>query len=203
MDANDTNPDQNFDTDAPENNEELELQMLRERAKTMGIPIAPNLKLKGLRKKIADHLEGESDDDGDSSQKIALISKQQLMQQTRENMRKTQLALVRCQIYNLNPEKNDLRGEIITVANKFLGTVRRMVPFGDATERGYHIEQCIFNDLKERKFQQKRKKKGARGDEIETRMVPEYNLVVLPTLSPAEIQDLAVRQAAAQRVSTE
>lgn len=188
----------------------LELKMLRDRAKSMNIPISNNMKLENIRKRIDDHLNGKSndageedDEDGEETPAAAKKTRQQVIQEIRENLRREELALVRCQIYNLNPEKNDLRGEIITVANKYLGTVRKMVPFGEATDGGYHIPRCIYNDLKSRKFQQKSQKKGQKGTEMQTRMVPEYNIVVMEPLSPAEMQDLAVRQAAAQRVSAE
>lgn len=60
---------------------------------------------------------------------------------------------LRCRVYNLNPAKADLPGEIISVSNRFIGTVRKFIPFGEATENGYHIPRVLVQDLKSRQFQ--------------------------------------------------
>lgn len=109
------------------------------------------------------------------------------------------MALIRCRITNLDPKKKDLQGEIFTVANEILGTIRKYIPYGDATEQGYHIEKVLFDQLEDRKFQQIRTIKDARTGTTrpETRWVKEFSLEVLPQLTQEELNRLATAQAAA------
>ena len=57
----------------------------------------------------------------------------------RQYLQAEQMKLVRCRITCMDPKKADLTGEIFTVANEYLGTVRKFVPFGEITDNGYHI----------------------------------------------------------------
>lgn len=188
-----------------------ELALLKERAKTLGIPIAGNIKLETLKSKIAAKLAGEKEveEDEDDEEEEAPKSKAkserkktkaEIEQDIRDRLQKDKMALVRCQIYNLNPSKRDLQGEIVTVANKYLGTVRKFIPFGEQTDNGYHIPKVLFEELKRKKFQHVKTKKVNGQIQVETRMVPEYNLVVLDPLSKEELAELALKQSAAERL---
>jgi len=111
------------------------------------------------------------------------------------------MALVRVQIYNNNPAKSDLHGEIITAGNKYLGNIRKMIPFGEATENGYHIPKILLSDLRRRKYQQVKSVKNQDGTErVSTRLVPEYTIVELDPLTEKELKELSLKQAAAERV---
>lgn len=180
-----------------------ELQLLKERAKILGIPTG-NVGVDTLRKKIQDKLEGKTDEKAVvSGAGDVPKTKAQIEQETRERLQLEQMRLVRCRIYNLNPQKNDLRGEIITVGNKYLGTVRKFIPFGEVTDGGYHIPMCIYKELKGKKFQQIRTKSKNGQIEVSRRMVPEYNIEILPPLTKDELEELALQQAAAERLSNE
>lgn len=197
-----TNP---AETEAPESPLD-ELKLLKERARTMGIPISGNIGIDTLKKKIEAKLSGSQEQEPEEvvdEQEPAPkpMTKAQRDQELRDRLRKEKTKLVRCRIYNLNPNKRDLRGEIITVGNRYLGTVRKFIPFGEATDGGYHIPQVIFDDLKSRKFQQIQTKKNRKGqDELTTRMVPEYSIEILPPLTKEELAELATKQAAAERL---
>ncbi len=180
-----------------------ELQLLKERAKILGIPTG-NVGVDTLRKKIQDKLEGKTDEKAVvSGAGDVPKTKAQIEQETRERLQLEQMRLVRCRIYNLNPQKNDLRGEIITVGNKYLGTVRKFIPFGEVTDGGYHIPMCIYKELNGKKFQQIRTKSKNGQIEVSRRMVPEYNIEILPPLTKDELEELALQQAAAERLSNE
>lgn len=178
-----------------------ELELLKERARTMGIPVG-NSGVDTLKKKIQDKLDGKQEvqEEGSEVTESAPKTRRQTEQETRENLWAEHMALVRCRIYNLNPQKRDLQGEIITVANRYLGTVRKFIPFGEATDNGYHIPKVIYNDLKSRKFQQISTKQKNGKIEVSTRMVPEYNIEILPQLTMEELEELKINQAAAERV---
>lgn len=212
-----------------------ELQLLKERAKTMGISHSPNIGVEALKEKInakmenraskEDEDEDKNEDEENDEEEIPeyetesakrrsarmkarsaakkAVSKKETTQQIRDRLQKEAMRLVRCRIYNMNPSKADLKGEIVTVANKYIGTVRKMIPFGEGTDSGYHIPHILLKELQSRKFQQLRPKK-IRGIEQapERRMVPEYNIEILPNLTRKELRELAEKQAAAERLGS-
>lgn len=116
-----------------------ELELLKERAKTLGIKHSPNIGVDGLREKIEAKLAGTAEDESDSAEPINKLTPGQ----ARANAHLEEMKLIRLRIANMNPAKADLNGEIFTVANKVIGTVRKFVPYGDATENGYHVPNVI------------------------------------------------------------
>ena len=177
------------------------LENLKNRAKTMGITHSGNIGADALSKKINDHLEGkpaekETKQKSQGSEKKP-ISKEQGI---RQDMNLSQMKLIRVRIANMNPAKNDLEGEIVTIGNKFLGTVRKFVLFGEATDMGYHIPQIIYEELKSRKFQMIKTRKVKGQIVVDTRLVPEYSIEIMPQLSVKELKELADKQGAAERL---
>ena len=174
-----------------------ELSILKDRARVMGITFSPNIGVDALRKKINDKLTGA---DAEEAEEVsAPKTRLQIEQETRQTQRREMMKLVRCRIVNQNPHKRDLPGEIVTVANKFVGTVRKFIPFGEASENGYHIPQIIYDDLKDRKYQHVMSRTVNGRIEVKTRQVPEYALTVLPPLTEEELAKLAAAQNAASR----
>lgn len=180
-----------------------ELTLLKERARTLGIPLSGNIGVDKLRERIRLKLEGSSDvaDEADEAPK-AKKSKAQIEQEIRDELYARCMALVRCRVYNLNPSKRDMHGDIITVANRYLGTVRKFIPFGEETDGGYHIPQVLVDELKARQFQSIQTVQKNGKIEVKTRMVPEYNIEILPPLTEAELHELAISQAAAERLGS-
>jgi hypothetical protein len=117
----------------------------------------------------------------------------------REHMVQSQMKLVRLRIQNLDPKKKDLPGEVFTVANEFLGAVKKYIPYGEASDEGYHVPYCIFTELESRRFQNIRTftDKITRQIKIETSWAREFSLEVLPPLTTEELTQLASAQAAA------
>ena len=205
--------------DEEETNSPLEeLALLKDRARQMGIPISGNIGVDKLRDRIANHLAGQQEEEEEEAEEEEVaapvvaatpkprpLTKAEKEQKLRRDVQAENLSLVRCRIYNLNPMKRDLPGEIITVANRYLGTVAKYIPFGEATEGGYHIPKVLYKNLKGRKFQQvtTRKIPGTAQIEVKRRMVPEYNIELLPPLTKAELSELGLKQAAAQRLERE
>lgn len=208
MNDNVTSSEQDEEITSP-----TELDMLKDRARTLGVEFSGNIGVETLKKRIELKLSGGSSDDADDeaeeetaeapAAKARPKTKAEQEMELRENLRKEKMALVRCRIYNLNPGKRDLHGEIVTVRNRYLGTVRKFIPFGEATENGYHIPKIIYDDLKARQFQQIGTKQKNGQIEVTKRMVPEYSIEVLPPLSKEELEELALKQAAAERLGAE
>lgn len=205
--------------DDPEDDEPMpdELTVLKERAKSMGLTFSPNIGLAALRGKVNEHLAsgdpapaGSSADDGndesDANDKDPAPAKIETFAEMRTRVRKEQLRLVRLRIMNMNPEKKDYPGEIFTVANEVVGIVKKFIPYGAATDDGYHVPWIIYKQLRARKFQQHTTRKDPRvpgGVVHDYRMVPEFNLEVLPDLTQEELDRLAAAQAAAMGIATE
>ena len=155
-----------------------ELELLKARADKLGIKYSPNIGIETLKERINAVLSPEKAE--------------------RTRVRNDALKLIRCQIVNLNPNKKAWEGEIITVWNKYTGTVRKFVPFGEKTVEGYHVPQIIYNVLKERKYLSISTYRDPITGEltVKTQWVPEFSLTVLPQLTKEQLAELAAAQKA-------
>lgn len=187
-----------------------QLTMLKQRARMMGIPFSNNISIETLKAKIEAKMNGEVD----PIQKADSLEEENLLQDPvnvpvkaetlRQRLHRENMRLIRLRIVNLDPKKKDLPGEIFTVANEVLGTVRKYVPFGEVTEDGYHVPYWIYKVMKSRKFLNIRTFKDRKNNNqirVEQSWAPEFALEVLPPLTQAEITKLAVAQAAAGGLS--
>lgn len=186
-----------------------ELALLKERAKQMGIPFSNNISLETLRKRISDKMEGKDVPEvnplaGDAeiaaitSAPVKLDAKQNALA-LRKMMQREQMKLVRVRITNMDPKKKDLPGEIWTVSNEYLGNVRKMIPYGEQTDEGFHIPYCLFRLLQSKRFLHIRtvKDRVTGVERQDKQWVKEFSLDVLPDLTKEELARLAAAQAAA------
>ena len=186
-----------------------ELALLKERAKQMGIPFSNNISLETLRKRISDKMEGKDVPEvnpltGDAeiaaitSAPVKLDAKQNALA-LRKMMQREQMKLVRERITNMDPKKKDLPGEIWTVSNEYLGNVRKMIPYGEQTDEGFHIPYCLFRLLQSKRFLHIRtvKDRVTGVERQDKQWVKEFSLDVLPDLTKEELARLAAAQAAA------
>ena len=179
-----------------------ELEVLKQRATLMNIKFSNNISVEKLREKIEAAQSATDEEEpvvevattNPLSQEAPVVKTMTLGQKIRQE----QLRLVRVRIQNLDPKKKDLPGEIITVANEYMGTVRKYVPFGEATDNGYHIPYCIYEFLKNRKFVNITTKKGKNGQlQVSHADVREFSIEVLPQLTQEELNRLGQAQIAA------
>ena len=219
MSTEDLNQEQSDDLQMPS-----ELDLLKQRATLMGIAFSNNIGEETLRQRIADK-QAELDaaasgaentgEEGDTVQQeqgevnaleAGASPKEEVTTERpltlREQIRLEQMRLVRVRITCLDPKKKDLPGEILTVANEYLGTVRKFIPFGEVTDDGYHIPYCLYKMLDARKFLNIRTFKDRRTGtvRVESGYVKEFALEVLDPLTPAELAKLATAQKAAGSV---
>lgn len=197
----DTNENiENFDT---ENEMPDELALLKQRADMLGIAYKANIGLETLKRKVSAAMEGTKDDDDETEEEVSpaknsTLTKAQREAAMRREIQTEAMKLVRLRITNLNPSKKDLHGEIFTVANKYIGNVRKFIPYGEVTENGYHVPNCIYQQMKARKFLDVKTRMGKDGQiKVSTSWAQEFALEVLPQLSKEELKDLAMAQAAA------
>lgn len=200
--------DQTQTGETNETNEEVlseadELTLLKQRARMMGVQFSNNIGLESLKERIRAKMEGEEQAPNTetvpelkSSSEATPVKRKTL----RQHLLEENMKLVRLRITNLDPKKKDLPGEIVTVANEHLGTVRKYVPYGEVTDNGYHVPYCIYKALKARKFLNIRTFKDRQNQNqirVEQNWAQEFALEVLPQLTKEEIQKLAAAQSAA------
>ena len=194
-----------------------EIEVVKARARLMGITFSNNIGIEALRAKIRDKQNGqaakpdleaakakESEPELESPNKVnaltgepVRVKKLTLCQYLfNENMK-----LVRVRIQNLDPKKKDLHGEIITVANEHLGTVRKFVPYSGEAAENYHLPYILFNHMKGREFLNIRTVKVGNKIEIQQSWSKEFALEILPDLTQAELKQLATAQIAAGSVT--
>ncbi len=195
--------DDDIENDGPPINE---LASLKQRADLMGLKYSTNIGVDALRNKInaklapSKEVEPDVEEQEAKPQKLvkAVKTAAEIKAQHRHDMVMEQTKLIRVQITNMNPTKRDQEGEIVTVANRFVGTIRKYVPWGEKTDGGYHIPLIIYNMLLERKYLSVSVKKNRSGLETVTqRWMPEFAMVVMPQLTQKELRVLAVAQASA------
>lgn len=188
------------DTENTEIQQVDELTLLKQRATTLGISFSNNIGTETLKERIKEKLEGKTEDPKNTNQVNALTGEKDVVltkEQRRAKIKKEADKLIRLRITNLDPKKSKWPGEIITVANEFIGTVTKFVPFGEVTEDGYHVPNVIYKKLKKRKFLDiKVIKQRGKPDRIIERWVPEFALEVLPQLTEAQLKKLAAAQTA-------
>lgn len=182
-----------------------ELKMLKARATLMGIVFSNNISVETLRQKIEAKIS-EVDTPVDAAVnplEVPEVPVSKSAPSLRDYLISTEMKLVRLRITNLDPKKKDLPGEIVTVANEFMGTVRKYIPFGEVTENGYHVPYCLYKELEGRKFLNVRTLKDGRSGQIrvETTWAREFALDVLPPLTSDELMRLAMTQSASGSVS--
>ena len=201
-------------TQPTEPTEPDEMEGLKARAKIMGITFSNNISLETLRKRVSDKLAGVADEPavnaltGDPEiaevttsfgQTAKLLSPNENAVSLRKLMQREQMKLVRVRITNMDPKKKDLPGEIFTVANEYLGTVRKFVPYGDQTDDGFHLPYCLYRLLDSKRFLHIRtiKDRATNHERQEGVWTREFSLDVLPPLTQDELNQLAAAQAAA------
>lgn len=194
-----------------------ELTMLKDRARLMGLNFSNNISLEKLRAKVTAAMEGETTTEDTSvveTTKVnALVDPTEAVVETapvpvipvspkvalRQYLQREQMKLVRLRITNMDPKKKDLPGEIITVANEYIGTVKKYIPFGEQSENGYHVPMCIYEQLDSRRFLNVRVSKDpvTKQTRVDTSWAREFALEILPPLNKKELGELAAAQLAA------
>ena len=203
-----------------------ELEVLKQRARMMGVEFSNNIGVDTLRERIRAKAEEQSKAESTAPQvaapslfdpstppiqqtptqaapgssSLGSVSEKPVKPITlRQYLQREQMKLVRVRITNLDPKKKNLPGEVFTVANEYLGTVRKYIPYGEVSDEGYHVPYCIYRELESRRFLDIRTYKDrANGNKIrvEQRWAKEFAIEVMPHLSQIELRQLAVAQMA-------
>lgn len=227
--SDNTNTEEQTNTENQENeSQKTELEILKNRARAMGITFSNNIKVESLRKKIAAKQEGEADNTDDEGNEKPAVNetttevnplaaagtgsteavvddeeKPMTKMQMRAKIRRDALKLVRIRLTCLDPKKRDLPGEYITVANRYIGTQTKFIPFGsEFYENGYHVPVCILKELESRRFLNITSRKGKQGTLApKTNYIREFGIEILEPLTEEELAKLAAQQAASNSLA--
>lgn len=175
------------ETNQVPNDDKAYRESLKNRADLMGIKYPNNVSNDRLAAMIQDALEGKKDPEKEPAKENTARKVN-----PREAIRRNAMKLVRVRITCHNPNKQQLEGEIFTVANEYIGTVSRYVPFGSKSENGTHIEQCIYDHLVGRKYLHidSREDKHTKRIRTITKDAKEFSVEVLPPLTKEELTAL-------------
>lgn len=172
-----------------------ERTLLMQRADQLGVSYSGNIGTEKLRERIAEKLKVNEEPDEVVSN--GNLSKAQIRSKLLSEARK----LIRVRITCMDPTKADLQGEIFTVANSFIGTIRKFIPYGAFSENGYHIEKALLDNLKTKTFSEPVTKYDERGRPFMTKRTRKYFAIQeLPALTQEELDALADDQRVSGRV---
>lgn len=175
-----------------------ELTKLKQRADLMGMKYHPNIGVDNLRARINAKLNDEPDPEekveiGKANSDEPVVETEA---QLRKRMKEECTALVRINVTCMNPAKREWDGEIFTVGNSYLPTQKKMVPFN--TPEGFHVPKIMYDVIKARECQIFYTEKAKNGIKVRKgRLIKEFSVEVLESLTPKELKELAQRQAMA------
>jgi hypothetical protein len=174
--------------------EQQEMDLLKARADQLNIKYHPNIGLGTLRERVNTAVS--------KPDKIRLatkvLSRQELVNRELTEQRNKAKRLVRIMITCMDPSKSNIEGEIHTVSNRVVGTVRRYVP---CVSEAWHVEHIIYEQLKEKKFVHHYTIKDSNNKPVnKQKLVPTYNVAIIDNMSDKEIDELKKQQALAGRI---
>ena len=171
-----------------------ELTTLKARADTLGVTYHPTIGVDKLREKVAAAIAGTPEPKNTEVVEVPEVVVETI-EQRRMRKRKEANALMRVNVSCMNPAKKEWDGELITAGNTLVGTFSKFVPFN--TEDGWHIPHIIYEQMRDRQCQIFVTVKDARGNSSRKgKLIKEFAIEVLPTLTADELSELARRQAA-------
>lgn len=168
-----------------------ELDDLKDRAAAAGLKFHPNIGYENLSAKYQEFMEAKEVASAPPAPAPVVA---ETAGQTRNRVKLKQTALVHIRVSCMNPNKKEWEGEVFTVSNAAVGTLKKYVPF----DADWHVPYMIYTMIKERECQIFRTVKDSRGNASRTgKLIKEFGVEVLPDMTPAELKALAQRQAMA------
>ena len=178
-----------------------ELATLRARADLMGITYHQSTGVDKLRARINNTLQGEEKAESAEpvnktakAKTVEVISEKQFKEEEFRLRKSNAGKLMRVRVTCMNPAKKEWDGEIISVGSSKIGTYKKFVKFN--AEDGWHIPYIIYQYMKEKKCSVFYTVTDQRGQKIrKAKLVNEFNMEVLPSLTDDELKALAQQQA--------
>ena len=172
-----------------------ELETLKVRADLLGIKYHHNVGVDRLKVLISNAVDNNTEVlEAVKNNNYNVMSHKEYQQLELSKRKKNAGRLVRVRITCMNPNKKEWEGEIFSVGSSKIGTFKKYIPFN--VEEGWHIPHIMYEALKERKCTVFHTVKDHLGNKVRKgKLVPEFNIEILPPLTKAELKELAQRQA--------
>ncbi|HEY7823555.1 MAG TPA: hypothetical protein VIG24_11995 [Acidimicrobiia bacterium] len=174
-----------------------DLETMKGTADRLGISYHPSIGAEKLSEKIKE-FRAVQEENAPATQPATAApeAEGETQAQRHRRVRQQATALVRIRVTCMNPSKKDIEGEVFTVSNAVVGTLKKYVPFN--ADEGWHVPQMILNMIRRRKCQVFVKEKTKNGVSFKKgKLINEFAVEVLPPLTEAELGQLAQRQAMA------
>ena len=188
------NTDQTAESTVPAQDE---LTVLKARAATLGIKHHPSIGLDKLKVKVNEALSDAPPPVEEAYTEVLAAeaanipeTKLQMISRLRREATQLQRVVIAC----MNPQKKEWEGEIFTVGNSAVGSIKKYVPFNN--DEGWHVPKMVLNMIQERKCQIFVNGKNHKGQAVKVaKLINEFAVQHLPALTGEELKDLAQKQA--------
>lgn len=176
-----------------------ELTTLKARAQMLGLSFHPSIGLEKLREKVNAATTGAVPEEP-VAKAVPQVVVPETPAQIRVRLKQDAMRLVRIRVTCMNPAKSEWDGEIMTTGNAVVGSVKKFIPFTGA-EDGWHVPYIMYEQLRDRQCQVFSTVTDSRGNKVRRgKMIREFAIEVMPQLTPAELAELAQRQAIAKSI---
>lgn len=164
--------------------EQTELQAVKEIAANMGIKVGNTKDVDKIKEMIEEA----------KAKLTPQAAKNLSKREQRKKLKAEKMKLVRIRITPMSPFERQLKGTLVGVGNNLLGDVQRFVPFN----RDWHVEQCLYDALRERVYRQRVEKvdPDTKRKYYENEFLPAFGVVLLDNLTEQELKELAADQRA-------
>jgi hypothetical protein len=168
-----------------------ELQELKDKADLMGVKYHPAIGVDKLREKVRQAMEPKTTTV--TEPECSTEHRPETEAELRTRLKREANKLVRVRLSLMNPIKKNWPGEIFTVSNKYIGTIRKFVPYNGLP---YHIPQAILTVLEDRHYTENFETTINGKLAMRKRRSKEFAIEKLPSLTQKEINVIAERQRA-------
>lgn len=170
-----------------------ELAALKSRADLLGVKYHPSISLEKLREKVNASVVT---DEPVVVTSVAVLEEETVAQR-RLRKRREANELIRVRVTCMNPAKKEWEGELFTAGNSLVGSFTKFIPFN--ADEGWHVPRIILNQVQERNCQIFVTTRDDRGNSTRKgKLIREFAVEVMPSLTPQELNELARRQAMAK-----
>lgn len=160
-------------------------ESIKNRLNLFGVSYASNLGTEKLRALLTAHLESlaKAEESTAEVKTEGSVKREVILEGTK---------LVRITLLANDPSKREHQGELFTVGNAVIGSIRKYIPFGVP----WLVPQILVNVLEERQFQHFITKRNAHGGTYRAAQISKaYNIVRHELPDEQELTELAKAQA--------